>query len=177
MNIKILFVLALVVVVGVGGFFVYDRVINDGNADTGFSEFEQEEIDPVDEEQLQKDREEFSKQRDSQKEEAANDVTTPSSLKDIEDENIRGEVGLELAGEAAGAGDLNLANEYLDVLMSDPSKGYALDAARVCYELNSDEARKKECEQNANDAAKAQGYLEDGESLPENYFNKPEEIG
>lgn len=102
--------------------------------------------------------------------ELANDTTSLDELKKFS-KSDQGKVGLELIDRAITSEDLDIANTYIDYLMT-RQDNVGLDAALKCYQIAASDARKQQCVDNINKIAKSLGIIGQNEVLPKSYYDQ-----
>lgn len=81
------------------------------------------------------------------------------------------EIGISAAQQAQASGNVELANQILDLVMEE-NNALAIGAGQLCYLYATTEERKDFCVQKLTASARLQGIIGPTESLPKSYYDR-----
>lgn len=159
-------VIAIVSIVIVGGTLIFwgsrDRPTNEPDADISLEETPEH----ASFEQVSNSIRQLS-ETTNQRAEAIKSV---NDLAEVEDED-RGMIGMIVVNRLVGEGKDSEADSFVDYIMQ-RDDGYALEAARVCWQIADSQARRDTCLQRMTELARAQGIIDPSDSLPPSYYEQ-----
>jgi biopolymer transport protein ExbD len=107
-------------------------------------------------------------------EELAKQISTVEDYRTLESPR-KTEVGISAAQQARASGNLELANQILDLIMQEDN-ALAISAGQLCYLYAVSNERKDFCVQQLTTAARSQGIIGPNESLPKSYYDQTGEV-
>ncbi len=81
------------------------------------------------------------------------------------------EIGISAAQQAQASGNVELANQILDLVMQE-NNALAIGAGQLCYLYATTEERKQFCIQQLTAIARSQAIIGPNESLPKSYYDQ-----